>query len=73
MNLPPITVNNLFELTAQESDLAPFIGNWTKEKTPSKIKPPLARGWNQIENILRDKANACSKPIFYDFRSKKVR
>ena len=27
-----------FKLSAQESDLAPFVGNWTKLKMPSEIK-----------------------------------
>ena len=30
-----------FKYFAQGSDLAPFIGNWTKNKVPSEIKPPL--------------------------------
>ena len=34
-------VDNLFKFSAQESDLAPFIGNGTKFKIPSEIKPPL--------------------------------
>ena len=61
------------KLSAQESDLAPFIGNRTKDKKSSEIKPPLVRGWNQIENILQDKANSYSKPIFYDFTSKNMK
>ena len=34
--------------------MAPFIGNGTKNKTPSENKQPLVRGWYQIENMLRD-------------------
>ena len=30
-----------FKFSAQESDLAPFIGNGTKIKIPSEMKPPL--------------------------------
>ena len=38
-NFPPMTlVNNLF---AQESDLAPFIGNATKVEIPFEIKQGL--------------------------------
>ena len=41
LNLPPIKVNKLFIFSAQRSDLAPFIGNGTKVKIHSEIKPPL--------------------------------
>ena len=30
-----------FKFSAQESDLAHFVGNGTKAKIPSEIKPPL--------------------------------
>ena len=30
-----------FKFSAQENDLAPFVGNGTKVKIPSEIKPPL--------------------------------
>ena len=30
-----------FKLSAQESDLPAFVGNWTKVKMTSEIKPPL--------------------------------
>ena len=36
-----------FKFSAQESDLAPFVGNGTKVKMPSEIKPPLTQ-WNDI-------------------------
>ena len=38
----PLTANNLFKFSAQGSDLVPFVGNLTKVKIPSEIKPPLA-------------------------------
>ena len=41
LNVLPITVNNLFKFSARKSDLAPFVGNGTKVKTSSEIKPPL--------------------------------
>ena len=41
LNFPPFTVNNYFKLSVQGSDLAPFLGNGTKVKAPSEIKPPL--------------------------------
>ena len=31
-----------FKHSAQDGDLAPFVGNETKIKIPSEIKPPLA-------------------------------
>ena len=31
------------KFTAQGSDLAPFVGNGTKIKIPSEIKPPLQK------------------------------
>ena len=34
-------MNNLFKFSAQKSDWAPFVGNKTKIKIPSEIKPPL--------------------------------
>ena len=37
----PITVNKLFNFSAQGSDFALFIGNGTQGKTPSEIKPSL--------------------------------
>jgi hypothetical protein len=33
---------------AQESDMAPFVGNGTKIKIPSEIKPPLDSGMYRI-------------------------
>ena len=30
------------KFSAQESDLAPFVGIGTKVKVPSEVKPPLA-------------------------------
>ena len=36
LNLPPFTVNNLFKFSAQGRKLAPFFGNGTKVKIPSK-------------------------------------
>ena len=36
-----------FELSAQGSDLAPFVGNGTKVKTSSEIKPPLLSARNR--------------------------
>ena len=41
LNLPPFTVNNLFKLSAQGRDLAPFVGNGTKVQIFSEIKLPL--------------------------------
>ena len=31
-----------FEFSAQGQELAPFVGNVTKVKIPSEIKPPLS-------------------------------
>ena len=45
LNFPPITVNNLFNFSAQESNLANFDGNRPKVKIPSDIKPPLWRSF----------------------------
>ena len=43
LNFPPIKVNNVLKVSAQESDLALFVGNATKvKKKPSEIKTPLA-------------------------------
>ena len=41
MNFLPFAVNKLFKFSAQGSDLAPFVGNGTKIKILSEIKPPL--------------------------------
>ena len=30
---------------AQRSDLAPFVGNWTKIKIPFEIQPPLPQSY----------------------------
>ena len=38
---PPFTVN-IFKCSAQGTDLTPFLGNGTKVKVPSDIKPPLS-------------------------------
>ena len=38
MNFPPMALNNLFQISAQWSDLAPFIGNGSKVKIISEIK-----------------------------------
>ena len=35
------------KLSAQESDLVPFIGNGAKIKIPSETKPPLKNIWGQ--------------------------
>ena len=43
LNFPPIALNKLSKLSAQGSDLALFIGDRTKVKIPSEIKPPLKR------------------------------
>ena len=50
LNFPPITVNNLFKFSAQWSDLALFVGNGTKVKIPSEIKPSLATARQISEN-----------------------
>ena len=34
-------LSNLFKFSAQGSDLAPFVGNGTKDKIPYEIKPPI--------------------------------
>ena len=49
-NFPPISLNNLFNLSAQGGDLAPFVGNGTKVKIPSAIKQPLIK-IKHVENI----------------------
>ena len=41
LNFSPITVSNLFKSSAQWNNLALFVGNGTKVKIPSEIKPPL--------------------------------
>jgi hypothetical protein len=41
LDFPPFTVNKLFKFSAQGSDLATFVGNRTKIKILSEIKPPL--------------------------------
>ena len=33
-----------FKYSAQKSDLARFVGNGTKVKIPSEIRPPLFKG-----------------------------
>ena len=41
---PSKTVNNLlFKFSAQESNLAPFVGDGNKVKITSEIKPPLLK------------------------------
>ena len=40
LNFPPLTVDSLDKFSAQESDLA-IVGNGTKVKIPSEIKPPI--------------------------------
>ena len=47
-----------FKFSAQGSDLASFIGNFTKVKIPAEIKPPLALHFfgeyrAQLKNLLR--------------------
>ena len=37
MNFPPMTLNNLFKISAQGSNLAPFIGNGSKVEITSEI------------------------------------
>ena len=32
-----------FKFSAQKTDLAPFVGNWTKVKIPSEIELPSIR------------------------------
>ena len=34
-------VNKVFKFSVEEINLAPFVGNGTKVKIPSEIKPPL--------------------------------
>ena len=33
-----------FKFSAQENDLAPFVGNGTKVKVPPEINPPFTKG-----------------------------
>ena len=40
-NFPPSSINNLLKFSAQGRDLAYFVGNGSKVKIPSEIKPPL--------------------------------
>ena len=40
LNFPPMTVDSLDKFSAQESDMA-IVGNGTKVKIPSEIKPPI--------------------------------
>jgi hypothetical protein len=42
LNFPSFSVNNLFKFSAQGQDLAHIVGNGTKVKISSEIKPPLA-------------------------------
>ena len=39
-----------FKLSAQGRDLAPFVGNGTKVKIPSEIKPPLIKRFENCNN-----------------------
>ena len=50
-NFPPSSVNNLLKFSAQGRDLAYFVGNGSKVKIPSEIKPPLT---GQIRGILSE-------------------
>ena len=43
LNFTPKTLNNFFKIFAQDSDFAPFVGNETKVKISSEIKPSLSR------------------------------
>ena len=52
LNFPPFTVNNLIKFSAQGRDFAPFLGNGTKVKIASEIKPPFEYGllWKMQRN-----------------------
>ena len=49
------------------SDLAPFIGNGTKVKIPSEIKPPLGIFWQQggKQELFTGFANSLMTPMHH--------
>ena len=50
-----------FKFSAQEKDLAPFVGNGTKVKIPSEIKPPLVKT-QTYKFIIQHHKNVYPKP-----------